>query len=136
MSGNEASAIGSLRAITVAQVNFSANCGQGNFADSLANLALPPTAGGEGFIGGDLSSDPSVKSQYIVTLVPGPAPATAPVVCNAATTAVSYAATAEPQQRREFGHALLLHQWRHHLPGCGADRARAERSPGAGTPIQ
>ena len=96
MSGNEASAIGSLRAITVAQVNFSANCGQGNYADSLANLALPPTAGGEGFIGADLSRDPSVKSQYTVTLVPGPAPATAPIVCNAATTAVTYAATAEP----------------------------------------
>ena len=96
MSGNEASAIGSLRAITVAQVNFSANCGQGNYADSLANLALPPAAGGEGFISADLSKDPSVKSQYTVTLTPGPAPATAPTVCNAATTAVTYAATAEP----------------------------------------
>jgi type IV pilus assembly protein PilA len=95
MSGNEVSAIGSLKAITVAQINFSANCGQGNYADSLANLALPP-AGGEGFISADLSHDPSVKSQYTITLIPGPAPATAPTVCNAATTAVTYAATAEP----------------------------------------
>ena len=48
MSGNEASAIGSLRAITVAQINFSANCGQGNYADSLANLALPPPPAARG----------------------------------------------------------------------------------------
>jgi prepilin-type N-terminal cleavage/methylation domain-containing protein len=95
-SGNEASAIGSLRAIIAAQVNFSANCGQGNYADSLANLALPATAGGEGFIGADLATDPAVKSQYTITLTPGPAPAVAPTVCNAATTAVSYAVTAEP----------------------------------------
>jgi type IV pilus assembly protein PilA len=97
MSGNEASAIASLRAITAAQINFSANCGQGNFAASLANLALPPPAGGEGFISEDLSTDPAVKSQYTITLTPGPAPSVAPVVCNGSSTAVSYAATAEPQ---------------------------------------
>ena len=32
MSGNETSAIGSLRAVHSGQVNFHANCGMGNFA--------------------------------------------------------------------------------------------------------
>src|SRR5512142_2610246 len=68
MSGNEASAIGSLRAVNSAQTNFAANCAQGSYADSLANLALPPAAGGEGFISADLSADPASKSGYTVTL--------------------------------------------------------------------
>ena len=54
MSGNETSAIGSLRAIHSSQDNFHANCGGGNFADSLVGLGTPPTAGGDAFISADL----------------------------------------------------------------------------------
>ena len=43
MSGNETSAIGSLRAVHTAQTNFSANCsGSGSFAASLADLGHGP----------------------------------------------------------------------------------------------
>ena len=42
MSGNETSAIGSLRAVHSGETNFYANCGAGNYADSLANLYLAP----------------------------------------------------------------------------------------------
>ena len=38
MSGNEASAIGSMRAINSAQSTFSSSCGQGNYAVTLAAL--------------------------------------------------------------------------------------------------
>jgi type IV pilus assembly protein PilA len=95
MSGNETSGIGSLRAVHSGQTNFYANCGSGNYADSLANLFLAP-AGSDGFISADLSTDPSVKSGYTVTLTPGNA-TTPTKVCTAATTADTFAATADPQ---------------------------------------
>ena len=60
MSGNEASAIGSLRAVNSAQSTYAASCGSGYYAPTLVNLATAPTvAGGDGFIGPDLGSDPS-----------------------------------------------------------------------------
>src|SRR6184192_245034 len=52
MSGNEASAIGSLRAINSGQASFSSSCAQGNYADTLPHLGLSP-AGGSGFISPD-----------------------------------------------------------------------------------
>ena len=85
MAGNEASAIGSLRAINSAQTTYAASCGSGFYAPSLANLATPPTTqGGEGFIGPDLGSDPSLKTGYTVTLTPGDTAAGAPASCNGA----------------------------------------------------
>ena len=46
MSANEASAIGSLRAINSAQAIFAASCGSGFYAPSLTVLGTPPTVGG------------------------------------------------------------------------------------------
>ena len=82
MSGNEASAIGSLRTINTAQVAFSSACGNNFYASSLANLALAPP-GGQSFIAPDMGVDPVIKSGYTVALTPGPAPtpAAAPA-CN------------------------------------------------------
>jgi type II secretory pathway pseudopilin PulG len=96
MAGSEASAIGSLRAISNGQVNFATNCAGGSYADSLVNLAKPPTAGGEGFVSADLAADPATKSGYIVQLTPGAATAPA-VICSTATTAATYAVNADPQ---------------------------------------
>ncbi len=85
MAGNEASAIGSLRAINGAQSTYAASCGSGFYAPSLAVLATPPAAlGGDGFIGPDLGADPSLKSSYSVALTPGEAVAGAPASCNGA----------------------------------------------------
>ena len=83
MSGNEASAISSLRAINSAQALYAASCGRGFYAPSLAVLATPPTeGGGEGFISNDLSVDPSVKSGYQINLTAGPAVSGSPASCN------------------------------------------------------
>src|SRR5512140_1602867 len=71
MAGNEASGIGSLRAINSGQAAFSSSCGQGGYATTLAQLFAPATAGGQGFISPDLSTDPTTKSGYIVTLAVG-----------------------------------------------------------------
>ncbi len=95
MSGNETSAIGSLRAVHSGQVNFHANCAAGWFAGSLTSLGTAPTAGGDAFISPDLALDPSTKSGYTVTLTAGVA-GPGPAMCNNGATAASYATTADP----------------------------------------
>ena len=42
LSGNEASAIGSVRTMSSAQAMFSASCGGGGFADTLVGLSTAP----------------------------------------------------------------------------------------------
>jgi prepilin-type N-terminal cleavage/methylation domain-containing protein len=70
-SGNEASAIGSVRAINSSQVTFAASCGGGGYAASLAQLGEAP-ANGEPFISPDLAvTDPAVKSGYTITVAEG-----------------------------------------------------------------
>src|SRR6202023_2782207 len=71
MSGNEASAIGSVRAINSAQSTYSASCAQGNYATTLADLALPPSNSTSAFISPDLASNGIVKSGYVVNLSGG-----------------------------------------------------------------
>jgi prepilin-type N-terminal cleavage/methylation domain-containing protein len=83
MSGNEANAIGSLRAINSAQSTFASSCAAGFYAPTLVDLnAAPTVGGGDGFIGEDLDTDPSVKSGYTITLTAGALAAGAPASCN------------------------------------------------------
>jgi len=97
MSGNETSAIGSLRAVHSGQVNFHANCGMGNFGSTLLTLGTPPTAGGDAFLSPDLGkAAPVEKSGYTVTMTAtGPA-TTGATSCNGGTLASTYATTANP----------------------------------------
>lgn len=68
-SGNQASAVASLRAIDSAQRTFATSCGFGAYATQLTQLGTPPTAGGSGFISADLGLANSVnKSGYVVEL--------------------------------------------------------------------
>ena len=88
MSGNEASAIGSLRAINSAESTYSSSCGGNGYAQSLSDLALPPSGSTQGFISPDLSSNGIVKSGYTVSLAAesGSAQVTAAAgTCNGAT---------------------------------------------------
>src|SRR5688572_20144542 len=55
MSGNESSAIGSMRTINSAQASYSSGCGQGGFATSLTVLGTPCAGGTQGFISPDLN---------------------------------------------------------------------------------
>src|SRR5688572_29430748 len=71
MSGNEASAIGSIRTISSAEATFASSCGAGGYAGSLTDLSDAPTAGGPGFIPGDLAAavdDTNLKSGYYFTV--------------------------------------------------------------------
>ena len=99
-SGNETSAVSSLRAVNGAQSLYAAACGNGFFSPSLSNLGTPP-AGGTAFISPDLSTGNEVfKSGYKVTMSSstGVAP-DAPPTCNglgAGAAMQGYFATATP----------------------------------------
>jgi prepilin-type N-terminal cleavage/methylation domain-containing protein len=116
MAGNEASAIGSLRSINSAQSTYSSSCGGGGYAQSLADLALPPSGSTAGFVSPDL--DPGtgtsvLKSGYTVEVEAGSV--TTQILagadtCNEAASATipSYMAAATPQNvgstgQRSFG---------------------------------
>jgi type IV pilus assembly protein PilA len=99
MSGNEASAIGSVRALNSAQATFAASCGGGGYATTLAALAtgvglVPP------FIAPDLAGASVLpgKSGYLVNNVAGGgAVLAAGATCNGiAASQTDYLATATP----------------------------------------
>ncbi len=108
--GNEASAMGSLRAIASAQYTYGTTCAHGYFAPSLVVLGTPP-ASGTAFIGPDLGTAASiVKSGYTFTMgtTSGVAPAS-PASCNgvaAGASLLGYYATGTPSVgagNRAFG---------------------------------
>jgi hypothetical protein len=107
MSGNETSAIGSMRAITYGQANFAANCGRGAYSGSLVDLSLNPTPGGEGFLPKDLAADPAMKSGYTFALVPGPA-APVPPACSPSSQVVSFAVTGTPMSPGVSGNRFFF----------------------------
>jgi type IV pilus assembly protein PilA len=68
MSGNEASAIGSLRAINSGQASFASSCAAGGYAVDLADLVKAPSNSTQGFISPDLNSNGVTKSGYNVSI--------------------------------------------------------------------
>ena len=68
MSGNEASAMGSLRAINSGQAAFSSSCASGAYATKLEDLQLKPTGSTQGFVSPDLKVNGVTKSGYAVNL--------------------------------------------------------------------
>jgi type IV pilus assembly protein PilA len=95
MSGNEASAIGSLRAINSAEAAY-ASAGGGGFAQTLVILAIPCGTSTQAFISPDLKLNPSVKSGYSVLLAAGAITTGNGVDCNGTGAFASYFATAVP----------------------------------------
>jgi type IV pilus assembly protein PilA len=95
ISGNEASAIGSLRAVSSAQSTFAASCANGLYAQGLDTLGTGPS-GGSAFISPDLSSGTTVaKSGYNVSM--SGSTATGATACNGASALASgYHAWANP----------------------------------------
>ena len=97
MAGNEASAIGSLRAVNSANINYMTNCANGSgYANTLTVLATPPTAGGQPFISPDLSVSPVTKSGYTITYTGANAVNTATCVAAVVTASGNYFMSAAP----------------------------------------
>ena len=97
MTGNETSAIASLKVTTSSQVAYSAACGNGAYAATYVVLGTPPNPGGEGFISKDLGSVVAPqKSGYNFTLVAGAGASAGPLDCNGTATQSSYYSSAVP----------------------------------------
>jgi prepilin-type N-terminal cleavage/methylation domain-containing protein len=95
ISGNEASAIGSLRAVSSAQSTFAASCANGLYAQALDTLGTGPS-GGSAFISPDLGNAgaTATKSGYAVSMTGTTATGSA---CNGAGALASgYHAWANP----------------------------------------
>ena len=96
ISGNEAWAIGSLRAVSSAQGTFSASCAPGHYAGGLDVLGSAPS-GGVAYLSPDLAQSPStVKSGYAMSMT-GTAASGVAAACNGSTNVTSgYHAWADP----------------------------------------
>jgi prepilin-type N-terminal cleavage/methylation domain-containing protein len=103
LSGNEASAIASLRAINSGEAAFSTSCTSGGYAIDLKDLVTAPPDSSQGFISPDLGSNGVTKSGYILALekdnVPGVTNVGTTTACNGTVSqpASSYFARADPQ---------------------------------------
>jgi type IV pilus assembly protein PilA len=98
MTGNETSAIGSLRATASAQVSYSASWGNGGYASSYAVLGTPTPGTTEGFISPDLGHAPPIqKSGYTFALGPGAGAVAGPNDGAGTPTITAWVATAVPQ---------------------------------------
>jgi type IV pilus assembly protein PilA len=97
MSGNEASAIGSLRTIVSAQQTYASSAG-GGFAVSLIRLGTPCPNSTAGFVSPDLAlADTVQKSGYTVTMVAGAGNVVMQALdCNGVQANANYYATAQP----------------------------------------
>ena len=96
MSGNEASAIGSMRAINSAEAAYSSATGGGGFAIDLTVLAKG--CGTQGFISPDLGANKIVKTGYTVDLADTGVgtPAVVTQDCQGNDSKTGYYATAVP----------------------------------------
>jgi prepilin-type N-terminal cleavage/methylation domain-containing protein len=137
ISGNEAWAIGSLRAISSAQGTFSASCAVGRYAQGLDTLGSGPS-GGSAFLSPDLAQALSVtKSGYTVSMTG--TSATGAAACNGATNLASgFHAWADPISATTGTRHFFINttgtvwQATSSIGATGGDQA----APSGGTPIQ
>ncbi len=98
MTGNETSAIASLKVSTSSQVAYTASCGNGGYAATYAILGTPPNGTTEAFISADLGhADPILKSGYTFALTGDTGAQPGPNDCNGKATVSAWYASAVPQ---------------------------------------
>jgi prepilin-type N-terminal cleavage/methylation domain-containing protein len=144
MSGNEASAIGSLRAINSGQASFSSSCAAGGYAVDLADLVKAPTAGGQGFISPDLNANGVTKSGYTLNLAKdaGGTPAGGQAIgdnttsCNATNPWSGYYASAAPVSLNGTGTRSFATDTRGTIFFATTAAAPANPIPSTATPVQ
>jgi type IV pilus assembly protein PilA len=151
MSGNEASAIGSLRSINSAQSTYSSSCAGNGYAVALADLAKPAPGSNQGFISPDL--DPAVaiggpagsarKSGFDVTLAKDGSAGVvdqtpAALTCNTATNpaASAYYASAVPATVGQTGQRSFATDTRNTIYFNNTGVAIVNPIPGATSVLQ
>ncbi|MBA3640753.1 MAG: prepilin-type N-terminal cleavage/methylation domain-containing protein [Acidobacteria bacterium] len=142
MSGNEASAIGSMRAVSSANSAYSAAAGNGGYAIALATLGDACGKVGQGFLPKDMTpaAGTVLKSGYDVTLASGGADA-GPVDCNDVPTELDYYGTASPAQagstgNRFFGVSAAATVFQNSGPAAPSYTDMAAGGGATATPIQ
>jgi hypothetical protein len=106
--GNEASAIGALRAVNSAQAAFASSCGGRGYVTDLADLVKMPDGNSQGFISPDLRHNGIVQSGYVITISRDAAPGVTRLSSTACVetpspVVSSYFASAVPLKRGETG---------------------------------
>jgi prepilin-type N-terminal cleavage/methylation domain-containing protein len=103
ISGNEASAIGSMRTVLSGQAAFSSSCGGGGYAVNLDDLGTAPLSGGVAFIPVDLAAafpGGTAKAGYVFAIFSDGGDTVLPAAntCNGAAsdTETQFFATGEP----------------------------------------
>jgi prepilin-type N-terminal cleavage/methylation domain-containing protein len=145
MSGNETSAIGGMRAINTAQVNYSSACGTGGYAPDLTVLAVGPAMDMTNpFLSNDLTAmaTPS-KSGFVYGMGPGMGNAAlAAADCNGAIIPnTSYYATVWPLTLGSTGsRSFATNQagaiWQDAAPAAGTAPAEPFTASATVNPIQ
>ena len=105
MSGNETSAIGSLRAVSQAEVSYSAACGQGAYAVLFATLGVPAPGGTHSFLSPDLTGGgvTPFKSGFTYTLAAGAGAVAGAPDCNMTGTQTAFYTSASPASYASTG---------------------------------
>ncbi len=138
MSGNEVSAIGSLRTINTAEAAYADVAASGAYATQLSVLTQSCPGGSQGFLSTEFAADPSQKSGYVIVLDPGSAvPAQAD--CNGVNTRRGYYLTGEPITANRTGVRSFATSSAGaiYFNPSGAPPTEAQIGPGGGaTPIQ
>ncbi len=97
MSGNEASAIGSMRAISSGQATYAASAAGGGYASSLTVLGTPCPGSTAGFVSPDIGNAVNgQKSGYTLVIAAGQGNAAGPNDCNNQPSNTTFYATATP----------------------------------------
>jgi prepilin-type N-terminal cleavage/methylation domain-containing protein len=98
MTGNETSAMASLKVVNTSEVTYSASCGNNGYAVDFTVLGTPPPGTTVPFISPDLGTVTAPqKSGYNFTLVAGAGATAGPNDCNGTATQTAYFASAVPQ---------------------------------------
>jgi prepilin-type N-terminal cleavage/methylation domain-containing protein len=142
MSGNEASAIGSLRSINSAQATYSAAAAGGGYALDLPTLGEACGTGTQPFLSPDLTGvAPVMKSGYTVDMGPGAGVGVGPTDCNGEPSQTAYYASAEPVTPDSTGvRSFATNQggtvWQDSAPAGGAAPTEPFAVAGTVGPIQ
>ena len=96
MSGNESSAIGSLRALVSGEIAYSSACGNNGYAIAFTTLGVPPPGGSQAFLSPDMAVAAPQKSGFTYTLAAGAGAAAGANDCNGTATQTAYYSTAIP----------------------------------------
>jgi prepilin-type N-terminal cleavage/methylation domain-containing protein len=137
MTGNETSAIASLKTVTSSQVAYSASCGQNGYATTFVVLGTPAPGTTEGFISADLGTVAApLKSGYAFTLGNGAGAAIGPNDCNGTATTTAYYSTAIPQTFGTTGGRSFATNAGNTIWQDNAAAAPAEPFGAPSTPIQ